>query len=57
MIALDGDWVGRRTGMLSGLGDLDDADKLAQMEDPCGRYGITPDTVDAVTDELMQRFI
>jgi radical SAM superfamily enzyme YgiQ (UPF0313 family) len=49
--------VGRRTGMLSGLADLEAVDKLSQVEDLCQRYGITPDTVDAVTDEMMRRFI
>ena len=49
--------VGRRTGLLSGLADLEDVDKLSQVEAICRRYGITPDTVDAVTDEMMQRFI
>ncbi len=49
--------VGRRTGMLSGLGDLEDVDKLSQVKAICRRYRITPDTVDAVTDEMMRRFI
>jgi len=49
--------VGRRTGMFFGLKDLEDVDKLAQVQAICARYGITPDTADAVTDEMMQRFI
>jgi hypothetical protein len=49
--------VGRRTGMVSGLKDLEDADKLTQVEAICRRYRITPATVDAVTDEMMRRFI
>ena len=49
--------VGRRTGMFFGLKDLEDVDKLAQVQAICVRYGITPDTADAVTDEMMQRFI
>jgi radical SAM superfamily enzyme YgiQ (UPF0313 family) len=49
--------VGRRTGMLSGLKDLEDVDQLSQVEAICRRYGITPDTVDDVTDEMMRRFI
>jgi hypothetical protein len=49
--------VGRRTGILSGLADLEDVDLLSQVEAVCGRYGITSDTVDAVTDEMMRRFI
>jgi len=49
--------VGRRTGMLSGLAELEDVDLLSQIEALCRRYRITPDTVDLVTDEMMQRFI
>jgi hypothetical protein len=49
--------VGRRTGMLSGLAELEDVDLLSQVEALCRRYRITPDTVDMVTDEMMQRFI
>jgi radical SAM superfamily enzyme YgiQ (UPF0313 family) len=49
--------VGRRTGMLSGLADLESLDLLSQVEAVCQRYHITPDTVDVVTDEMMQRFI
>lgn len=49
--------VGRRTGLLSGLADLEDGDKMSQVEDLCRRFSITPDTVDAVTDEMMRRFI
>ncbi|MFZ5447331.1 MAG: radical SAM protein [Thermodesulfobacteriota bacterium] len=49
--------VGRRTGFLSGLRDLDDIDKISQVEAICQRYNITSDTVDAVTDEMMRRFI
>jgi hypothetical protein len=49
--------VGRRTGVLSGLADLEDPGKIAQVEDICRRYHIRPDTVDAVIDEMMRRFI
>jgi hypothetical protein len=49
--------VGRRTGVLSGLKDLEDVDRLSQVEAICRRYRITPDTVDMVTDEMMRRFI
>jgi hypothetical protein len=49
--------VGRRTMVLSGLADLEDSGKIAQVEDICRRYHIRPDNVDAVTDEMMRRFI
>ncbi|MCK9375468.1 MAG: radical SAM protein [Syntrophobacterales bacterium] len=49
--------VGRRTGVLAGLRDLEDPDRLTQVEDICRHYRIRPETVDAVTDEMMRRFI
>ncbi len=49
--------VGRRTGILSGLGDLEDSLKIARVEEVCRRYHIRPDSVDAVTDDLMRQFI
>jgi len=49
--------VGRRTGILSGLGDLADAGKIARVEAICREYRIRPDDVDAITDDLMRRFI
>ena len=49
--------VGRRLGLMSGLGDLDDPGKIARIEAICREYGLRPDDVDAVTDDLMRRFI
>jgi hypothetical protein len=49
--------VGRRLGILSGLKDLDDPIKIARIEEVCRLYHIQPDNVDAVTDDLMRRFI
>jgi hypothetical protein len=49
--------VGRRTGMMSGLADLEDVDRVFQVKAICRRYGITPDTVDTVIDDMMRRFI
>ncbi len=49
--------VGRRSGLLSGLGDLADPGKIARVEGVCREYGLRPDDVDAVTDDLMRRFI
>ncbi len=49
--------VGRRTGILAGLRDLEDPDRLTQVEDICRHHRIRPETVDAVTDEMMRRFI
>jgi hypothetical protein len=49
--------VGRRLGLLSGLGDLDDPGNIARVETITREYGLGPDGVDAVTDDLMRRFI
>jgi len=49
--------VGRRTGILSGLSDLEDAGKIARVEAICREYHIRPDDVDGITDDLMRRFI
>jgi hypothetical protein len=49
--------VGRRTGVLSGLSDLADPDKIARVEAICREYRIRPEDADAVTDDLMRRFI
>jgi hypothetical protein len=49
--------VGRRLGLMSGLGDLADPGKIARVEGVCREYGLRPDDVDAVTDDLMRRFI
>ena len=49
--------VGRRMGLFRGLADLEDDEKRRQVEAACRRAGITPDNVDAATNELMKRFI
>jgi hypothetical protein len=49
--------VGRRLGLMSGLDDLDDPGKMARVEAVCREYGLRSEDVDAVTDDLMRRFI
>ena len=49
--------VGRRTGVLSGLQDLADPDRLARVQAIVQDYRLRPEDVDAVTDDLMRRFI
>ena len=49
--------VGRRTGVLSGLKDLADPDRMARVEAIVHDYRLRPADVDAVTDDLMRRFI
>lgn len=49
--------VGRRTGVISQLADLDDPVKRGHAEHSCSRFKITPDNVDEAIEELMKRFI
>ncbi|MFW6122927.1 MAG: radical SAM protein [Thermodesulfobacteriota bacterium] len=49
--------VGRRMGFFSGLEDLDDPERSAYVAQYCRQQGITPETVDAFTTELMRRYI
>jgi hypothetical protein len=49
--------VGRRMGFLAGPEDLSDPQRAAQLAQYCHQQGITPDTVDAFTTELMRRYI
>jgi hypothetical protein len=49
--------LARRLGLMSGLGDLAAPGKIARVEGVCREYGLRPDGVDAVTDDLMRRFI
>lgn len=49
--------VGRRLGMIRSADDLNDAGKLAHIKSTCESNGITPETVDAVIEDIMRRFI
>jgi hypothetical protein len=49
--------VGRRLGIFSRLGDLQDQIRVEQVEEFCRRQGITPDNVEEVTADLMRQFI
>jgi hypothetical protein len=49
--------VGRRTGVMSRLRDLEDPPRVARAAAICRDHGITPQNVDRLTDELMRRFI
>ena len=49
--------VGRRLGAFHSLDDLADPRRTRMVEENCRAYGITPDNVDTMIDELMQRFI
>ncbi|MDM8522791.1 radical SAM protein [Desulfococcaceae bacterium HSG8] len=49
--------VGRRLGIFSGLGDMEDSHRMAKAEKTCGELQITPRNVNEIADELMKRFI
>ena len=49
--------MGRRTGVFHRLADLEDPQRRAIASGTCRRYGITPENVDQVVEELIRRFI
>ena len=49
--------VGRRLGFFSRLSDMENPRRLERAEKACRQFGITPENVDEVIDELMKRFI
>ena len=49
--------VGRRTGLFSGLSDMNSPELLAQVEKVIANHGLTPGTVDVFTADRLKRFI
>ncbi|QTA87705.1 radical SAM protein [Desulfonema magnum] len=49
--------IGRRIGVFSGIRDMEDPARLRRAEKTCDELQITEENVDAVTDELMNRFV
>ena len=49
--------VGRRLSYFHSLKDMNDPDRLSRARDLCDRMGITPENVEAVIEEAMNRFI
>ncbi|HBN27010.1 MAG TPA: radical SAM protein [Desulfobacteraceae bacterium] len=49
--------VGRRLGHFYGLQDMNDHYKLKKAETVCDEYGITPDNVEQVIEDMINRFI
>lgn len=49
--------IGRRLGIFSRLSDMQNNLRLKNAEKACTSLGITPDNVDKIADELMQRFV
>jgi len=49
--------VGRRLGFFSRISDMESPRRLKKAEKACRQFGIIPENVDEVIDELMKRFI
>jgi hypothetical protein len=49
--------IGRRTGVMSSIKDLDDGDSRDHVLGLINKYGINSDNVDAFVDDLVNRFI
>lgn len=49
--------VGRRLGLFHSVSDIENKDLKSQAEELCGRFGVTPETVDDAINELMKRYI
>ena len=49
--------VGRRMGFFRGPEDMEQSSDLERVEKACQAYGVTPENVDDVIDQLMKRFV
>lgn len=49
--------VGRRLGIFAGLTDMDDLQKLSYARQACARFGVNPENVDELIEELMGQFV
>jgi hypothetical protein len=49
--------VGRRLSLFSRLEDMNDSERMGKVKDICDRAGITPDNVEQIIEETMNRFI
>lgn len=49
--------IGRRMGFFRGPDDLAGSPHLEQVKQACSHYGVTPENVDTVIDDLMKRFV
>ena len=49
--------VGRRAGIFSNLGDMENPVRLERAEQACKAHNVTPENVDSYTAESMKRFI
>ncbi|CCK79423.1 radical SAM protein [Desulfobacula toluolica] len=49
--------VGRRMGFFRGPDDMDNSPHIERVKKACTLYGVTPENIDSVIDELMKRFV
>jgi hypothetical protein len=49
--------LGRRLGIMSRLGDVEDPDRRAEVLETARRHGVTPENLDAISDTIVRRFI
>ncbi len=49
--------VGRRMGFFRGPEDMEKSEHLPRVKQACATYGVTPENVDEVINELMKRFV
>jgi len=49
--------VGRRLGVFACTRDLDDPRRSAYVEEQCRRMGVTPETVDEITDRIVTTYV
>ncbi|MCP3873968.1 MAG: radical SAM protein [Desulfobacteraceae bacterium] len=49
--------IGRRMGFFRGPEDMEGSPHLERVQQACSRYGVTPENIDSVINELMKRFV
>jgi len=49
--------LGRRLGIMSRLGEVEDPDRRAEVLEKARRLGVTPENLDAFSDAIVRRFI
>jgi len=49
--------IGRRMGFFRGPDDMETSPHIERVKQACEQYGVTPENVDIVIDELMKRFV
>ena len=49
--------VGRRRGIFSGLGDMDNSMRMSKVERICKEHRVTPENVDGFLDAMMNMFV